>query len=360
MSRGKVFFVLFVCLICSVATLSDRAVPVSPKQVEAQSACTPPLYQGYPSSCSNINLRWLNRDPISMIDHYEIYRGGLKVGEAPANAISFSEPVGCAFAAVYTIKQVMRSGANCQTVTTGSPPHTKPCDLCAGGGGAGSLNVVSAASFNPPAAPGSIATLFANPGQSLTSVTAPASGTTLPTSISGTQVLVNGTPTGLFYVSPNQINFLMPQSAVGTTNIVVNGSNGERTEGAVLTAPNPAIFTANSSANGVAAALVTSDGRSFQRVADANGNAIPISVGSPGQPNYLILFGTGLRTQGPVQVRLAGRDCVVAWSGAHPQYAGLDQINVQLPDSLRGIGTVQVIVAVGGFVANFAQVNIGN
>jgi uncharacterized protein (TIGR03437 family) len=360
MTRGKITFVLLVCLLSSALTLSERAAPVSPKSVEAQSACTPPLYQGYPSSCTNIHLRWLNRDPISMIDHFEIYRGGLKVGEVPGNAISFSEPVGCGFGAVYTIRQVMKSGASCQTVTTGNPPHTKPCDICPGGGGSGSLNVVSSASFTPPVPPGSIATLFADPGQSLTSATAPATGTTLPTNISGTQVLVNGTPTGLFYVSPTQINFLMPQSAAGATNIVVNGSNGERTEGAVLIAPNPAIFTANSRANGVAAALVTSDGRSFQRVFDDNGDAVPISVGSPGQPNYLILFGTGMRTQGPVQARIGGHDCIVSWSGAHPLYAGLDQINVQLPDSLRGIGAAQVIVAVGGFVANFAQINIGN
>src|SRR5262249_32186806 len=162
---------------------------------------------------SNINLRWLNRDPISLIDHYEIYRGNVKVGEAPASAISFSEPVGCAFSAVYTIKQVMKSGASCQTVTTGNPPHTKPCDMCAGGNpgdGSGTLNVVSSASFIPPATPGAIVTLFANPGQPLTSTTATASGFPLPTNISGTRVLVNGSPTGLFYVSPNQINFLMP------------------------------------------------------------------------------------------------------------------------------------------------------
>ncbi|MGH9832294.1 MAG: hypothetical protein ACREBD_08740 [Blastocatellia bacterium] len=360
MTRGKITFAIFLCLLASVLVLSDRATPISSKKVEAQSACTPPLYQGYPSACSNIYLRWLNRDPISAIDRFEIYRGGLKVGEVPGSAISFSEPVGCSFAAVYTIKQVMKSGASCQTVTTGNPPHTKPCDLCPGGGGPGTLNVVSAASFNPPVPPGSIATLFADPGQTLTSATAPATGATLPTNIAGTQVLVNGTPTGLFYVSPNQINFLIPQSAVGTTNIVINGSNGERTEGALLTAPNPAIFMANSRANGVAAALVTSDGRSFQPVADASGAAVPISVGSPGQPSYLILFGTGMRTQGPVQVRIAGRDCIVAWSGAHSLYAGLDQINVQLPDSLRGLGMVTVAVTVGGFTSNFAQINIGN
>src|SRR5262249_49437169 len=163
---------------------SDRVLVISTRAVQAQSTCTPPLYQGFPSSCSNINLRWLNRDPISLIDHYEIYRDNVQVGQAPASAISFAEPVGCAFSAVYTIKQVMKSGVSCQTVTAGDPPHTKPCDLCAGGGnpgdGGGTLNVVSSASFNPPASPGSIVTVFANTGQTLTSTTAAASGFPLP------------------------------------------------------------------------------------------------------------------------------------------------------------------------------------
>jgi uncharacterized protein (TIGR03437 family) len=363
MSGRKISFALFVCLVTSAIATSDRVIGISTRPVQAQSVCTPPLYQGFPSSCSNINLRWLNRDPISLIDHYEIYRDNVMVGQAPASAISFSEPVGCAFLAVYTIKQVMRSGASCQTVTTGNPPHTKPCDMCAGGNpgdGSGTLNVVSSASFTPPAAPGSIVTVFANAGQTLTSTTAAASGFPLPTNISGTQVLVNGSPTGLFYVSPTQINFLMPSSAIGTISLTVNGSNGELTDGTLLTAPNPAIFTANSQGSGLAAALVTADGQNYQGIVDAGGRAVPISVGSAGRPNYLVLFGTGLRNQGPVQVRIGGRDCVVAWSGPHSQLAGVDQVNVQLNDSLRGVGTTQVIVTAGGFLANFVQVNIGN
>ncbi len=302
-----------------------------------------------------------------MIDHYEIYRGGIKITDAPGNAISFSEPVGCDFSSAYIIKQVMKSGATCQTATTGNPPHTRSCDMCPGGGGGGgggggsrTLNVVSAASFSAPVAPGSIAAIFANAGETLTSRTAPAIGFPLPTNISGTQVLVNGTSTGLFYISPSQINFLMPDTAIGTIYLTIIGSGGERTEGALLTAPNPAIFTMNSRGSGVAAALVTSDGRNFQSVANSSGAATPISVGSAGRPNYLVLFGTGLRTQGPVQAKIGGRDCTVVWSGPHSQLAGVDQVNVQLNDSLRGAGTVNVIVTVGGFIANFTQVNIGN
>jgi len=302
----------------------------------------------------------LNRDPISMIDHYEIYRSGVKVGQPPANAISFSDPVGCSFAAVYTIKQVMKSGASCQTVTSGNPPHTKPCDICSGGGGPGTINLVSAATFTSPVAPGSIVTLFASAGQSLTSITAPALGIPLPKNIGGTQVLVNGNPTDLFYVSPAQINFLLPDWAVGTSNVTIIGSNGERTEGDILTAPNPGIFTAKSSGSGAPAALVTADARNYQNVADSSGNPVPISVGSSAQPNYLVLFGTGLRTPGPVIVRIEGRDCAVIWSGPHPSYAGVDQVNVRLNESLRGMGPAQVVVTVGGFVANFTQIMIGN
>ena len=363
MLERKALLVPLVCLLSLIfgaLTKSVETALLSTKPVGAQTVCTPPLYQGYPSSCSNIYLRWLNRDAISLIDHYEIYRGGLKVGQAPGNAVSFSENVGCSFGSSYTIKQVMKSGASCQTTTTGNPPHTKPCDICSGGGGPGTLNVVSAASYTAPAAPGSIATIFADPGQTLTSTTAPALGLPLPTNISGTRVLLNGTPTGLFYVSPNQINFLLPDNAIGTINITINGSNGELTEGAILTAPNPAIFTANSTGSGVAAALVTPDGQSYQRVADSSGNEIPISVGSSGKPNFLILFGTGLRTQGPVQARIAGRDCAVTFAGANPQLEGVDQVNVQLTESLRGAGSVQVTVIVGGFVANFTRINIGN
>jgi uncharacterized protein (TIGR03437 family) len=222
------------------------------------------------------------------------------------------------------------------------------------------LNVVSAASFKAPATPGAIAAIFADTGQTLTSTTASATGFPLPTNISGTQVLVNGSAAGLFYVSPNQINFLMPGSATGTVNLTVTGSGGQRVDGSTLTAANPAIFSANSRGSGVAAALVTADGRSFQRVADSSGGAIPISVGGPGRPNYLVLFGTGLRNQGAIQVRIGGRDCLVTWSGPHSQLAGLDQINVQLNDSLRGVGVAQVVVTAGGFTANSTTVNIGN
>lgn len=354
MSRIKVVLFFLVSLLIVFSNGSGSATVES---VQAQT-CTPPLFQGYPSSCSTLNLRWLNRDPVSLIDHYDILRGGTKVGEAPGNAISYSDPVGCSFGTIYTIQQVMKSGATCRTVTTGNPPHTKSCDLCTGGGNL--LNLVSSASFNSPVALNSIATIFANPGQSLTSATEAANTLPLPENLAGTQVLVNGTAAKLFYVSPGQINFLMPQTNVGAVNVVITGSAGQRTEGSGLTGPNPAIFTANGNGSGVAAAQVTADGQQYQRIFDANRVAVPISVTDRGRPNYLILYGTGLRNLNGMEVKIGGKACQLAFAGPHPGLPGVDQLNVLLPESLRGLGNVAVVVTAGGFTANLAQINIGN
>jgi uncharacterized protein (TIGR03437 family) len=358
MSRTKVLFSVSALFLLAFGLLYGSPTPASIETVSAQSTCTPPAYQGFPSSCSTINLRWLNKDPISLIDHYEIYRGGTKIGDAVASAISYSDAVGCSFGAVYTIKQVMKSGASCQTVTTGNAPHTKPCDMCTGGGNL--LNVVNSASFNSPVASDSVATIFANPGQSLTSSTEGASSVPLPNTLAGTQVLVNDTPASLFYVSPGQINFLMPQVNAGAVTVVVTGSNGERTEGSGLTGPNPAIITATANGGGVAAAQVTPDGQRYQRIYDANQVAVPVSVASGNQPNYLVLYGTGIRNQAGLDVKIGGQSCAVTYAGPHSNLPGVDQINVKLPESLRGAGRVAIVVTAGGFVANLSVINIGN
>lgn len=399
--------VLLTIGVFGLVLIGSKSTPTPVGEARAQSACTPPLYQGFPSSCSNIYLRWLNLDPISAIDHYEIFRGGAKVADLPANSISFSESVGCGFAASYIIRQVMKSGASCSTETRGNAPHTRSCDICPNGGGeptptptpvptptpgggttptptpiprvtptpvptpnptpnptpaptpdAGvrTLNLVSSASFTSPVSSGSIATLFASGGQSLTSTTTTAFGLPLPTNISGTQVLVNGVPSSLFYISPTQINFLMPPVNDGRVNLLVIGSSGQTLEGTAAIGPNPGLFTNNRAL----AALTTSDGRAFESTIDANGNAAVIKVSDSGKTNYLILFGTGIRNYIDPQVTIGGRACQVVWSGPHPQLAGLDQLNVLLPESLRGAGLTTILLSVGGAVSNSAQIYIGN
>jgi uncharacterized protein (TIGR03437 family) len=125
----------------------------------------------------------------------------------------------------------------------------------------------------------------------------------------------------------------------------------------------PGIFTVSANGQGVAAAQTTFDGVTYQPVANANGTARPISVGTATQPNYLVLYGTGIRRRSglsAVRVTIGGMALSVDYAGAHSQFAGEDQINVRLPLALRGRGDVDVVATVDGRVSNRARINIGN
>jgi uncharacterized protein (TIGR03437 family) len=86
--------------------------------------------------------------------------------------------------------------------------------------------VVNSGGFAPlnQVAPNSIASAF---GGSMSNTTVLATSVPLPTSLDGVSVAVNGTDAPLFFVSPNQINFLIPGfTSLGTASISVkrNGS----------------------------------------------------------------------------------------------------------------------------------------
>ena len=74
------------------------------------------------------------------------------------------------------------------------------------------MTIVNGASFNPngPMASGSFATIF---GQSLCSQTATGEWIgpgQLPTTLGGCSVTVNGMSAMMHYVSPGQVNFIVP------------------------------------------------------------------------------------------------------------------------------------------------------
>jgi uncharacterized protein (TIGR03437 family) len=51
-------------------------------------------------------------------------------------------------------------------------------------------------------------------------------------------------------------------------------------------------------------------------------------------------------------------DAPVAFAGAQGEFAGLDQVNLQIPASLAGRGNVPVIVTVDGQTTNTVTINI--
>jgi endoglucanase len=168
----------------------------------------------------------------------------------------------------------------------------------------------------------------------------------------------------LLYASPGQLNYQAP-SGMASGLITVNVINGGTTvaKGVLeLRSVAPTIFTANYTGQGVAAAQiqrVAPDGTStYEDVAiydDGTGQFVALPIAFEGDSLYLLLYGTGFDQTSGVSgtvVTVGGTPAPVTYSGPQPQYAGEDQINVQLPSWLAGTGQATVSVTVDGVAAN--------
>ncbi|MGH9844295.1 MAG: hypothetical protein ACREEM_36695, partial [Blastocatellia bacterium] len=220
---------------------------------------------------------------------------------------------------------------------------------------------VNAASFLGPLAPGSIAAAF---GTNLATQTVSAQSLPLPTQLGGTSlriVDVNGAShqAPLFFVSAGQINYLIPDGvAMGNAQIIVTSGNGAVSTGqSQIASASPALFTTTYNGRGLPVALTTFDGVSYEPVVNADGSARPVNCGTPGRPNYLLLFGTGLRRAGNVKVRIGGLEVTPMFAGAQGSLAGLDQINVMLPPNApAGMTNISISTGTGGSsVSNITQ-----
>jgi uncharacterized protein (TIGR03437 family) len=233
--------------------------------------------------------------------------------------------------------------------------------------------LVSAASYQSgPVAPDSIAAVF---GAELTGNTATATSLPLPFVLGSTLArlqTVNNLSYSirLFFVSPNQLNILVPANLPqGAYTLVVQGSQGNTISLGTtqIESVAPGLFTANATGQGLAAALVLRirrDGMQvFEPVAryESTQNrfvAIPIEVSNPDEQVFLLLFGTGLRNRAPnslITAKIAGTDTDILFAGAQGDLAGLDQINLRLPPSLAGRGEAEIQLGIAGKIANLVK-----
>jgi uncharacterized protein (TIGR03437 family) len=234
---------------------------------------------------------------------------------------------------------------------------------------------VSAASFTAVSfAPDSIIACF---GTNLATGTESSSTVPLPTILAGTRLLVRDSAgitreAPLFFVSPNQINYLLPTgTATGTAFVAITASNGAISGGQIeVTSTAPGLFSANANGRGVPAAILiraTGNAQRVEQVArfDTATNSfvpIPIDLGAASDQVYLILFGTGIRYRNGlnnVSCTIGGTVVDVSFASAQGDLVGLDQINLgPLPRSLAGRGNVNLVLTVEGRVANTVQVTI--
>ena len=199
---------------------------------------------------------------------------------------------------------------------------------------------VNAASFLGPLAPGAIAAAF---GAGLATETRAAATQPLPTQLAGTEVRIVDASGAthrapLFFVSPGQVNYLIPEGvALGAAQVtVVSGNGGSSTGSLQIERSSPALFTTTYTGRGVAVALTTYDGINFEPVVNPDGTPRSVSGGTMWRPNYLLLFGTGLRNGGNLRVRVGNAEMTPIYAGPQGSFAGLDQINVMLPPGVSG------------------------
>jgi uncharacterized protein (TIGR03437 family) len=223
-----------------------------------------------------------------------------------------------------------------------------------------SARAVSAANYSAPVAPGSIASVF---GANLASATVAASMLPLPTVLANTRVRIldrTGVERlgGLFFVSPFQINFVVPpDTAPGYAIVNVDNGNSTLADGARSTMVQPiasGIFTTDGSGHGLPAATairIRSDGTRtpvaiFQCSSAVYCSPVPIDLSVDGKV-YLSLYGTGFAkatrafcNNVPAGLQ-PGFGLPVLYIGPQGVFAGLDQLNLELPKTIPS-GAVEI------------------
>jgi len=235
--------------------------------------------------------------------------------------------------------------------------------------------IVNAADYHKgQLAPGMIVSAF---GGNLAATTATATTTPLPTTLAGIKVnlldrLGLEKPASLFFISPTQINFVVPDGLLAGPTVIKFAQNDEIThitfQNLELTSPH--LFTVDASGNGLAAGIIlrikANGEQNYEPLAhyDTAQNRIvaaPIDLSEVNDQVILLLFGTGWRNR----TSLANCAATVGLTPVELLYAGpqntlegLDQCNIRLPHSLAERGNVIVQVRVADNITNAVTVSI--
>jgi uncharacterized protein (TIGR03437 family) len=201
-------------------------------------------------------------------------------------------------------------------------------------------------------------------GTMLSNTTASASSINLPYEINGVRVTVANFSAQLLFISPGQINFVIPDFlSLGDEIPFTVNNNGVQSTGKVkLVSGAPGIFTLSADGTGQSTAqcgkvVVTGEGDTA--TTEFVISEQPCDVGTEARANFLIIYGTGWRFENTnTSVKIGEETLVPLFVGAQGTYTGLDQINITLTQSLRGKGLVDLIVTSGGVASKTVKVNI--
>jgi len=229
-----------------------------------------------------------------------------------------------------TLKSIRIDGQEIDNVTLSPPPVVSASGL------------VNAASFTLAVAPGGLASIF---GWQLAAGEIAAARLPLPASISNVSVTLAGHPVPLLYVSPTQINVQLPFDTDGPATLRVTTPNGSADMFVDIAGVAPALFPG--------ASVAHADGTLVSADAPAKpGEFLLVFLTGLGRVNGQIVAGQAapssplLAARAPVQVRFGDAVIEPYFAGLAPGFAGLYQINFQVPAAMTpGVQTLRIVAA---------------
>jgi uncharacterized protein (TIGR03437 family) len=188
-------------------------------------------------------------------------------------------------------------------------------------------------------APGSVAHIHGSK-LALKTEAANLNGDELPFTVAGTTVSVNNHLARIFYVSPDEVVFVVPSGlANGPAQFVVTNSEGLSSMAEATISPvAPGLFTASGDGRGEAIVL---DADTFVRGPfDPSNGALRLTI-----------FATGIARASSVSVTIKGKQLVTE-TVAPARLIGFDEIHVLVPTELRGAGASTLVVTADGVQSN--------
>lgn len=225
---------------------------------------------------------------------------------------------------------------------------------------------VNAASNQPLLAPGCWMSIY---GTSLAPETTQAAAVPLPALLSGVSVSVGGVAAPLLFVSPNQINALVPfevagTGPAGTASLAVTVTSGQATSAPhyILVSPAaPALYTRDMTGAGRAIFLSPA----FQLLdAVAPADTVIVYAAGLGQTDPPATSNAGGAATEPFnrvipsaipEVYIGDQQATVLFAGLAPGFPGVYQLNLQVP---AGLSSDRVYLRAGQLQSNIAQIGI--
>lgn len=223
--------------------------------------------------------------------------------------------------------------------------------------------VVNAASNAPMVAPGSLVSIF---GSQLASDMASADTIPLSNTLSNVSVTFNTVPAPMLFVSQGQINAQMPWGVLssggsGVVNAVVTRDGVSSAPQAVQIAPiSPGVFASSQNGQSLGIAVNFNDNTlawpsgSVPGAHPAKaGDVVTIyatglgAVDSPIQDGHNSLDKLRLTTNPPT-VLIGGIGAKVLGAALSPQFVGVYQVNIQLPQGVPTGNSVSLQIQIGG------------